>query len=230
MARVTPFAAGGLFFNEWYWEPIFRALYALPVLVIVAFVTDFAVRRWARRLAWPLRGGLAAGIVFGGTALILVGGLVIESGRYARESRAIARTIQFTTYEPRSLPPRFVLESSAAGAGRDSPAIYAFYLMTGNGFASGHASVIQERPPGESNRYSGRCLLEGASGTCREVRSPKGIRVMLATDVARSLEGSALLGGTLVSVSGSEITEDELLAYFDALRPVAPDEIEFKRG
>jgi hypothetical protein len=53
---------------------------------------------------------------------------------------------------------------------------------------------------------------------------------MLATDVARSLEGSALLGGTLVSVSGSEITEDELLAYFDALRPVAPDEIEFKRG
>ena len=223
---MTPFAAGGLFFNEWYWEPIFRALYALPVLVVVAFVTDFAVRRWARRLAWPLRGGLAAGIVLGGTALILVGGLVIESGRYARESRAIARTIQFTTYEPRSLPPRFVLERSTAAAGRDSPEIHVLYFMTGDGWAD----VIQELPPGESNRDSERCLLEGASGACREVRSPKGIRVMLSTDVARSLQGSALLGGTFVSLSGFDITEAEVLAYFDALRPVAPDEIEFKRG
>ena len=223
---MTPFAAGGLFFNEWYWEPISRAFYALPVLVVVAFATDFAVRRWGRRLAWPLRGGLAAGIVLGGTALILGGGLVIASGRYARESRAIARTIEFTTYEPRSLPLRFVLESATAVAGHDSPNIDVFYLMTGDGWAD----VIQERPPGESGRESEGCLLAGASGTCREVRSSKGIRVMLATDVPRSLEASALLGGTLVSVSGFAITEAEILAYFDALRPVAPDEIEFKRG
>jgi hypothetical protein len=53
---------------------------------------------------------------------------------------------------------------------------------------------------------------------------------MLATDVARSLEGSALLDGTLVSVSTSEVSEAEMLAYFDALRPVEPDELEFKRG
>ena len=91
--------------------------------------------------------------------------------------------------------------------------------------------MIQERPPGERHsRYSGRCLLEGPSGACREVRSPNGIRVMLATDGSSSLESSALLGGTLVNVSGSRITEPELLAYFDALRPVEPDELEFKRG
>jgi hypothetical protein len=223
---VTLFAAGGVFFNEWYWDPIFRALYALPVLGVVALVTDFVVRRWVRLLSWPLRGGLAAGIVFGGTALILGGGLFVASGQYARDSRVIARTIAFTTYEPRSLPPRFVLESATAAAGRDSPAIHAFYLMTGDGWAD----VIQERPPGESGRDSEGCLLAGASGTCREVRSPNGIRVMLATDVQRSLQASALLGGTLVSVSGFAITEDEMLAYFDALRPVEPDELEFKRG
>ena len=45
---MTLFAAGGLFFNEWYWEPIFRALYALPFLGIAAFVTAIAVRRWVR--------------------------------------------------------------------------------------------------------------------------------------------------------------------------------------
>ena len=45
-----------------------------------------------------------------------------------------------------------------------------------------------------------------------------------------SLEASALLGSTLVSVTGDRITEPEMLAYFDALRPVAPDKLEFKRG
>ena len=219
---MTLFAAGGLFFNEWYWAPIFRAFYARPLLGVAALVTDFVVRRWVRLLSWPQRGGLAAGIVFGGTALILGGGLFIASGQYARDSRAIART----TYAPRSLPPRFVLERSTAAAGRDSPEIHVVYFMTGDGWAD----VIQELPPGESNRDSERCLLEGASGACREVRSPKGIRVMLSTDVARSLQGSALLGGTFVSLSGFDITEAEVLAYFDALRPVAPDEIEFKRG
>jgi hypothetical protein len=193
----------------------------------VAFATDFAVRRWVRRLASPVRAGLATGIVLGGATLILAGGLFIGSGRHARESRVVARTIAFTTYEPRSLPPRFVLESSTSAVGRDAPAIHVFYLLTPSGFAS----VTQERPPGEPRtRYSGRCLLEGAGGPCRAVRSPKGIRVMLATDVARSLEGSALLDGTLVSVSTSEVSEAEMLAYFDALRPVEPDELEFKRG
>jgi hypothetical protein len=224
---VTLFAAaGGPFFGEWYWDPIFRAFYAVPLLGVLALVTDFVVRRWVRLLAWPVRGGLAGGIVVGGTALILGVGLFIASGQYARDARVIARTIAFTTFEPRSLPRGFVLDSATAAAGRDTPEIHAFYMATGDGWAD----VIQELPPGESNRLSERCLLEGVSGTCREVRSPKGIRVMLSTDVARSLEGSALLGGTFVSVSGYAITEADILAYFDALRPVAPDEIEFKRG
>ena len=214
-----------LFFDEWYWEPIIRALVAVPVLGIVAFVTAIAVRRWIRPLGQRVL--LAVGIIVGGTALILGGGLFIASGQYAHESRAVARTTDLTTYEPRSLPPRFVLKSATAAPGRDAPAIHAFYSLTGNGWAS----VIQERPPGESNtRYSGRCLLEGPSSPCREVRSPNGIRVMLATDGSSSLESSALLGGTLVNVSGSRITEPELLAYFDALQPVEPDELEFKRG
>jgi len=224
---VTLFAAGGLFFNEWYWEPILRALHAVPVLAVVAFVVDLAVRRWVRPLAGPLRGGLVTGIVLGGATLILAGGLFVASGEHARESRAVARTIAFATYEPRSLPPRFVLDRSTAAVGRDAPAIHVFYLLTPSGFAS----VTQERPPGERNtRYSGDCLLAGASGTCREVRSRKGIRVMLATTVAHSLEASALLDGTLVSVSAYNLNESEMLAYFDALRPVAPDELEFKRG
>ncbi len=220
------FADGGtgLFFNEWYWDAIFRALSALPVLALVAVLTGVALRIW---LTLPVCAGIAASILVAGTALLLVVNLYVEYGQHARDSRAIARTVQFTTYEPRPLPPRFLLRRSAAAAGRDAPAIYAFYSMTGNGWAS----VTQERPPGDRRtRYSRDCLLEGAGDPCREVRSSKGIRVMVAKDGPVSVEASALLGGTLVNVIGDRLTEPDVLAYIDALRPTDPDDLEFKRG
>ena len=74
-----------------------------------------------RRVEWRVL--VAASIVLGGTALSLVGALLVASGQHARESRATARSIGFTAYEPRSLPPRFVLDSATAAAGRDSPAV-----------------------------------------------------------------------------------------------------------
>ena len=126
---MTLFAAGGLFFNEWYWEPIFRALVALPLIGIVAFVTALAVRRW---LPSPgHRVWVAVRIIVGGRALVLGGAC---------------------SWRPDSCP----------------------------------------RP---------------RSG--RPVRAAR---------------------GTLVSVWATAVTEAEVLAYFDALRPVAPGELKFKRG
>ncbi len=41
----------------------------------------------------------------------------------------------------------------------------------------------------------------------------------------------ALLDGTLVRLEQIDMLPDrDVLAYFDALRPVAADELEFKRG
>jgi hypothetical protein len=222
------FAEGGsgLFFNEWYWDPIGRAILALPVLGIVALIAFFAARR--RLPDSGHRVWVAMAIIVGGEALILGGGLYWAYGEHARESRVIARTVTFTTYEPRSLPPRFDLMSSAAAAGREAPEIHAFYSLGEQAWAS----VIQERSPGGRNsRYSQGCLLEGVTDKCHEAHTSKGTRVVLAKSFGPySLEASALLGSTLVSVTGDRITEPEMLAYFDALRPVAPEELEFKRG
>jgi hypothetical protein len=66
-------ADGSLFFNEWYWEPLWRTLVAVPFLGIAAFVTAIAVRRWI-----PAPGPrilLAVGIIVVGTAWILFDGL-----------------------------------------------------------------------------------------------------------------------------------------------------------
>jgi len=216
----------GPIFNDWYWEPLFRGIFAVPVLVVVAFAVDFAVRRWVRPLEWPLREGLAAGIVLGGTALILGGGLLLESGRFARESRAVARTIDFTAYEPRRLPPPFVLQSAEAGAGAGSPVIHTRYA-TGSGYA---AATQQRQPGGARTPFNGRCVVTGSSVPCREVRTPNGIPVVMAKPYGPSfVDASAVLDGTLVNVRASAVAEPSVLAYFDSLEPVDAGELEFKR-
>ena len=70
---MTRFADGGLFFNEWSWELLWRTLVAVPFLGIAAFFVAMAARRWI-----PAPGPrilLAVGIIVGGTAWILFDGL-----------------------------------------------------------------------------------------------------------------------------------------------------------
>jgi hypothetical protein len=43
-------------------------------------------------------------------------------------------------------------------------------------------------------------------------------------------EAFALLDGTLVRLSHTQVADRDVLAYFDSLKPVSPDELEFKRG
>jgi hypothetical protein len=105
---------GGLFLNKWYWDPIFRAIAALPFVGIVAFVAAFVTRR--------------------------------------------------------------------------------------------------------------RCLLPDAG--CRRVRRPEGMRVLIARS-RWGVDASAVLGRTLVSVLTVDVDEAAVLAYYDALAPVAAGDIEF---
>lgn len=217
----------GPIFTEWYWEPIGRAVLWVPVLTAVACLVDLAVRQWRRPRRWPRFGVIGLGASAAGTVLILGGGLLLESGRFARESRAVARTIDFTAYEPRPLPPPFILESAEAGAGGGAPVINTRY-DTGTGYAS----ATQQRPPGGATTpFNGHCVVTGSSVPCREVRSPKGIPVVMAEPYGPSfVDASTVLGGTLVTVRASAVAEPSVLAYFDSLRPVGPEELEFKRG
>jgi len=217
----------GPIFDDWYWEPIGRAVVWVPVLTVVACLVDLVVRRGLRPPRWPRFGVIELGAWAAGTVLILGGGLLIESGRFARESRAVARTIDFTAYEPRPLPPPFVLESAEAGASAGTPVIVTRYDA-----GTGYASVTQARPPGGARTpFNGRCVVAGSSVACREVRTPKGIPVVMAEPYGPSfLDASAVLDGTLVNVRGSSLAEPSVLAYFDSLEPVDAGELEFKRA
>jgi hypothetical protein len=145
------FAGGGLFFNEWYWEPIFRAIVALPFLGIVAFVTALVSRRWIPDLGH--RVWVAVAIIVGGEALILGGGLHLASGQDARDCTA---------------------------GGRPRP----------------------------RRRRRARGTRGVARAACSSPRQP----------VPRAPH------------PGERITEPEVLAHLDALRPVEPDDLEFNRG
>ena len=62
-----------MFFNERYWDPLWRTLVAVPFLGIAAFVIAIAARRWIPAPAPRIL--LAVGIIVGGTAWILFDGL-----------------------------------------------------------------------------------------------------------------------------------------------------------
>jgi hypothetical protein len=84
----------------------------------------------------------------------------------------------------------------------------------------------------------GACDLPGLKGNpthdfhnlCRERRTPSGRAVFFGLTEHRGI-AFALFHGTLVRLEQIDmLPERDVLAYFDALRPVEPDELEFKRG
>lgn len=215
-------AQGGWFFNEWYWEPIFRTLKVLPFLGIVALVTAIVARGWIPSLGH--RVWVAMGIIVSGTALTLGLGLYGAYERPVHQSRTVARTLGFTAYAPRPLPRPFVLTSARAGVGAlDAPVLYMNYDA-----GDGSANVTQEpRPAPGGESAAGRCLIPEAR--CREVRTPKG-RTVLIENTARGTNASAVITGTLVSVMAIDVGQAAVLDYVDSLQAVDPAEIEFSRA
>ena len=104
-------------------------------------------------------------------------------------------------------------------------------IVTRYDAGTGYASVTQARPPGGARTpFNGSCVVAGSSVACREVRTPKGIPVVMAKPYGPSFfsDASAVLDGTLVN-RGSSLAEPSVLAYFDSLEPVEAGELEFKR-
>ena len=106
--------------------------------------------------------------------------------------------------------------------------------------ARGSASAYQQRRPAELSLQDGRCDVHDLAGTstsffegsCRALRSPRGRTVYLGTapPPVTGDEAFALLDGTLARLQHDRLPDDDVLAYFDALRPVAPGDLDFKQG
>lgn len=229
-------AFAGEVFPEWYWGPIFFLfVFGLP-LSAAAFAVDFAVRRWVRRPSWPQRGALWVGVVAGGSLAILAGRAVIDHVRFERDAKAAAQKLDFAPFAAESLPDGFDEQLVRADDFFGGPVLVSRYDV-GPG---GYAFAYQQRRPAELSLQEGRCAVHRLAGTgtnffegsCRAVRSPLGREVYLGTAPPPVVgdEAFALLDGTLVRLQHDRLPDRDVLAYFDALRPVAPDDLDFKQG
>ena len=226
----------GEVFPEWYWGPIFFAILFGPPLIAAAFFADFAVRRWVRPLRWRQRAGLWAGVIVGGTLLILGGRALREDLRFEREAQAAARGLDFLPFAPERLPESFDEKVVTADDVFGTPVVIRSYEV-GPG---DHAFAYQQRQPAEISLADGRCSVHRLAdmstssfeGPCRELRTRGGRAVFLGAaaypDVGR--EAFALLDGTLVRLRHTRLADEDVLAYFDALRPVTREQLDFKRG
>ena len=228
-------AFAGEVFPEWYWGPIFfYIVFGLP-LSAAALAVDFAVRRWVRRLSWPQRAGLWVGVVAAGSLAILAGRALTDHVRFERDAKAAARQLDFTPYAAETLPPGFDEELLRADDFFGGPVLVSRYAVG----SAPYAFAYQQRP-GEVSLQNGHCSLRGLVGTgtnfydgqCRELRTPRGRAVFigslgLTTEAGQSF---SLLDGTLVRLEHTQVADGDVLAYFDALQPVAPDDLDFKQG
>ena len=225
----------GPVFVEWYWGPIFFLLLFGPPLAVAAFLVDLAVNRWVRRLRGLQRAGLWAGVIVGGALAIVGGREALDHLRFERESKAAARDLDFTPLAPRELPAAFDAGLVRADDEPDRPVLITFYDVAPAGYAHGYqqrAALVELAP--------GRCSLTRLAGTgtnffdgpCEERRTRAGRRVFVGASrtITRGRDAFAVLDGTLVRLQSSGVAERDVLTWFDALRPIRPGEIDFKRG
>jgi hypothetical protein len=220
----------GPVFPEWYWGPLFFMLLTGPPLLVAALVVDRIVRRHLR-LPLPSRGALAATVVVGGALCILLGQTVVREARFTHAARAEARTLDFRTYEPSPLPRPFTTERVDAFDGA---------VISRYGAGPGAYAFAYQQRPVEVRLQDGHCSLRrlAATGTsffdgpCRHLRTPGGRDVYVGASMAIVDGGEAfsLVGGTLVRLSVRQVADRDVLAYFDSLRPIDKDDLEFKRG
>jgi hypothetical protein len=225
----------GPVFTEWYWGPIFFVLLYGPAIAAAALGADFAVRRWVRPLTWPRRGALWVGVMAAATLLVLVGRGLTRDVRFDRAATTAAQSFDFAPYEPDPLPRPFAEQLVDADTGWGGPAFISRYAA-----GPGWAMALQHRPGPEVSLQDGRCSVHDLKGTgttffegpCRAQRTANGIDVFIGPSrrVINGRDAFAVLGGTLVRVEFAQVADRDVLAYYDALRPVAKEDIAFKRG
>ena len=222
----------GPVFTQWYWSVIFVVVACGPPLAIAAFVVDFSVRRLVRPLGLPQRLALAATVVVGGLGLILNGFARRADRHFERENRAAVQSFEFTPYEAGELPAPFEERSVHALGGNLR------VLVSGYDTGLRNVSAYQHRPDAGVRLISGACDLPGLKGSpwgdfdtpCREQRTPSGRSVFFGLTEGGGM-AVALLDGTLVRLEQIDmLPERDVLAYFDALQPVAVEELEFRMG
>jgi hypothetical protein len=224
----------GEVFPEWYWGPLFFLVVFSPVLLAAAVGTDVVVRRlrgplplWKRARLW-----LAAAMVAIGVILTVM--TVRDHLRFEGESRAAAGSIHFTVHQPEELPAGLHETRVQAHAGR-LPYLVSHYENRSGPPVRAYAF---EQEPTEVSLQPGACRLSDIEGTsshffdgpCEALQTASG-RAVFTGPSEGTVDGRdafALLDGTLVRFISVNVSERDVLAWFDSLRPIEVDDIDFK--
>jgi hypothetical protein len=225
----------GPVFPEWYWGPLFFMVVFSPILVAAAVGTDIVVRRmrgrlplWRRAQLW-----LAAAVV--ATLTILAVMSLRGHLRFEGESRAAAAAIHFTVHQPAD-PPAGMKETSVEARSSRLPHLIRQYQDRRGPGAYAYAF---EQEPREVSLRAGACAvydIEGTSssffeGPCDELRTASG-RAVFTGPSEGTVDGRdaiALVDGTLVRLVSVGLPDPAVLAWFDSLRPVAVEDVDFKK-
>jgi len=142
----------------------------------------------------------------------------------------VASRFAFTAYQPDRLPVPFVAQGVRADDEFGGPALVSDYGALGRAY---------QQPAAQLSLQNGHCSVGGLAGPggstfegpCRRLRSAAGIPVFAGVSISVYSNAFAVLDGTLVHLRvAQQVSDRALLAYFDSLRPVARDAIEFTQA
>ncbi|MGH2750607.1 MAG: hypothetical protein ACRDK3_07005 [Actinomycetota bacterium] len=229
----------GPVFGEWYWGPVFFALVFGPLILLVAIILTGVFARRAKRHGRPLP---RTRILLLGLALTAALSLLTVAGLWLKErtdeNRRVAQqaaALTFQTYEPTRIFPGYEAErvrpiALSFGQWVD------FRYRRGNdyvfAFQSPLASKIDISEAGCGIHLAG--LSSGETvGSCTTVIAEGGRQIHL-TELERSSLGRHValveLGETSAYVVYSELDDEAAVDYLNALRPIAPEELDYFGG
>ena len=215
----------GPVFPEWYWGPIFFLIFYSPLIAVVGVALFLLSRRWRRPSpAW--RVARIAGSLLGAIVLVLAGSLGWRHVQFERAEARDAATIAFATFEPR--------DGAGFRATRAEVHASSFRASVQWTYERGGATVfVTQGRPREADLVPPDCGVSDGGrfgalrGGCELRRTASGRDVLLVRE--DGLHALASLDGTLVVAHSASAPEEDLVAYVDALEPVTPSDIDFKR-
>lgn len=227
---MQPIIAGPVF-PEWYWTPIFLAIFVGVPLLLAALASDGILTFVLRRRGGGPRSTLAhtqtvVALVVGGAVIVYALHAIGEHReRQAATDRAFA-VIDFQLYEPAPLPPGYVAQVVRPFATSARGGLHGAYRGPG-----GALTVTQRAiEPGTAEEIAGRCfvglhpagLTEYNPASCRPRPTPGGRYV---SDDGRELV-LRLGDATRVDIDyDATIPRAELERFVDALRPTPEEEL-----
>ncbi|HVF52235.1 MAG TPA: hypothetical protein VNC78_01375 [Actinomycetota bacterium] len=221
----------GPVFEEWYWGPLwFAVFFGPPILIAAGGITALAAFV-ARRRGSPLGRRRAAVLFLCLTPLLTgltVGGIALwqELG-FRRESRSAAQAFSFEIYWPTKLPDGYVQQRVEARSGEQEALLVTYSTPSRTSFAGQHPLLpARAVDPAPCVEVTG---IGGTSGPCRTLETPEGNVIYIEDREAAAGKWLAtrIIGESVVYLAYSDLSDDEVTQYFDSLAPRDPVTITF---